>query len=281
MNELERRLLQRRQANPFETFLVTIILLACTGQMAWYFRKLEVKSDGKSIVQNSEASWPLDRPPAQFIEQSEQLRDLLYMLLKTRGIPGSNTTKGKGCSNDFSKFRDRNKKRKGNEEASLHRLKGKNVDNRSMRDEARNMVVNESSDKFYSTSSSSASNAKFFANKDDNVTNIIASHDRVVSSPTEIGEDHLHKEIQTRWYVAVRDVILNDDDNDDDNNDNDFVTQDTHMEVTKTATAAEKLEADEKDVGLLGRGRGRDPFDPNNPRSWELKYTRALLRLGI
>ncbi|KAF2272559.1 uncharacterized protein EI97DRAFT_470274 [Westerdykella ornata] len=41
MNDLERRLLQRQQANPFETFLVAVILLACAERMCWLFRAWE------------------------------------------------------------------------------------------------------------------------------------------------------------------------------------------------------------------------------------------------
>ncbi|KAF2145816.1 uncharacterized protein K452DRAFT_295379 [Aplosporella prunicola CBS 121167] len=41
MNDLERRLLQRQQANPFETFLVSMILLACVERMCWLFKTWE------------------------------------------------------------------------------------------------------------------------------------------------------------------------------------------------------------------------------------------------
>ena len=44
MNDLERRLLQRQQANPFETFLVAVMLLACVERMCWLFRSWEVPS---------------------------------------------------------------------------------------------------------------------------------------------------------------------------------------------------------------------------------------------
>lgn len=275
MNELERRLLQRRQASPFETFLVTIILLACTGQMAWYFRKLERKSDFKGFTPNTEAGWPLDNPSSNYIEQSEQLRDLLYMLLKTRGIP-SNSKKGKGCSNDSSKSRDRNKKRKANKEASQHALEGKSTDNELMKDDCRDMLVNESNDKLRSMSASSSSTANFFVNEDDNAT-ITNNPDQVMSSPTEDNANHaLHMEIQDRWYAAVRDVILNDVENDDDNDNDDSDTQDSLME-TDTTEAAKKLEKGQRKAGVIER----DAFDPSNAQSWELKYTRALLQLGL
>lgn len=41
MNELERRLLQRQQAKPFETFLVAVILLACVERMCWFYKTWE------------------------------------------------------------------------------------------------------------------------------------------------------------------------------------------------------------------------------------------------
>lgn len=41
MNELERRLLQRQQAHPFETFLISIILLSCVQRMCVLYKKLE------------------------------------------------------------------------------------------------------------------------------------------------------------------------------------------------------------------------------------------------
>ncbi|KAH7130763.1 hypothetical protein B0J11DRAFT_549003 [Dendryphion nanum] len=55
MNDLERRLLQRQQANPFETFLVAVILLACVERMCWLFRKWEDATPSPPApTQNSE-----------------------------------------------------------------------------------------------------------------------------------------------------------------------------------------------------------------------------------
>jgi len=45
MNELERRLLQRQQANPFDTFLVSVILLACVERMCWLFQTYEADTN--------------------------------------------------------------------------------------------------------------------------------------------------------------------------------------------------------------------------------------------
>ncbi|KAF2019088.1 hypothetical protein BU24DRAFT_340960 [Aaosphaeria arxii CBS 175.79] len=50
MNDLERRLLQRQQGNPFETFLVAVILLSCVERMCWLFRTWE--GTPSSLAQN-------------------------------------------------------------------------------------------------------------------------------------------------------------------------------------------------------------------------------------
>jgi hypothetical protein len=122
MNDLERRLLQRQQANPFETFLVAVILLACVERMCWLFRTWEVQSsdttvgadesfkqpsaldtDLASALQATTSQpapvqdflhqssrnprWPLDKSPASFSQQGEKFSDILNMLLKMRGVP--------------------------------------------------------------------------------------------------------------------------------------------------------------------------------------------------
>ncbi|KAF2706689.1 hypothetical protein K504DRAFT_470750 [Pleomassaria siparia CBS 279.74] len=121
MNDLERRLLQRQQANPFETFLVAVILLACVERMCWLFRTWEDQtpimttqnhedpsiftdfsqrtSDG-DIAQALQAGppaeapqpvrnprWPFDKQPAFYSQQGERFSDILLMLLKMRGVP--------------------------------------------------------------------------------------------------------------------------------------------------------------------------------------------------
>ncbi|KAF7676773.1 hypothetical protein GT037_004985 [Alternaria burnsii] len=125
MNDLERRLLQRQQANPFETFLVAVILLACVERMCWLFRSWDLpsttssapKADGDAFkqpapVDNDIATalqstsspsaptldisshqaprnprWPLDKSPSTFSQQGEKFSDILNMLLKMRGVP--------------------------------------------------------------------------------------------------------------------------------------------------------------------------------------------------
>jgi hypothetical protein len=106
MNDLERRLLQRQQANPFETFLVAVILLTCVERMCWLFRTWEPSSsttaDESSIqaaddilqpssppapIQDRDPRWPLDKSPMSFSQQGEKFSDILNMLLKMRGVP--------------------------------------------------------------------------------------------------------------------------------------------------------------------------------------------------
>jgi hypothetical protein len=121
MNDLERRLLQRQQANPFETFLVAVILLACVERMCWLFRTWEVTTpatgtntemsqqvpsteddlaaalqadpspsatvQGTSQMPARHPRWPLDKTPAAFSQQGERFSDILNMLLKMRGVP--------------------------------------------------------------------------------------------------------------------------------------------------------------------------------------------------
>lgn len=127
MNDLERRLLQRQQANPFETFLVAVILLACVERMCWLFRSWEAPSttptresgndsckqtstahtdlvsalDSTTVTSSSPPApaqdllnqpyrnprWPLDKSPSTFSQQGEKFSDILNMLLKMRGVP--------------------------------------------------------------------------------------------------------------------------------------------------------------------------------------------------
>lgn len=118
MNDLERRLLQRQQANPFETFLVAVVLLACVERMCWLFRTWEDQSstvtlpaaetapsqsqpttdgDIAQALQSAPASdvpqpsrnpkWPFDKHPAYYSQQGERFSDILLMLLKMRGVP--------------------------------------------------------------------------------------------------------------------------------------------------------------------------------------------------
>jgi hypothetical protein len=122
MNDLERRLLQRQQANPFETFLVAVILLACVERMCWLFRTWEAQpptstdepSKQQPTAEDELASalqpssppasvqsppprnprWPLDKPPSTFHTQGEKFSDILNMLLKMRGVPPKPSPRG-------------------------------------------------------------------------------------------------------------------------------------------------------------------------------------------
>ncbi|KAG9186704.1 hypothetical protein G6011_09812 [Alternaria panax] len=127
MNDLERRLLQRQQANPFETFLVAVILLACVERMCWLFRSWDQPSTNPTAAEGAEDAfkqppagdndlvtalqstsspsaptidlpapqlsparnprWPLDKSPSLFSQQGEKFSDILNMLLKMRGVP--------------------------------------------------------------------------------------------------------------------------------------------------------------------------------------------------
>lgn len=119
MNDLERRLLQRQQASPFETFLVAVILLVCVERMCWHFRTWESdnsisnndpQSSGGPLPQphsddnlaqalqsapltddmqgsSRNPKWPLDRYPSYYSQQGERFSDILLMLLKMRSVP--------------------------------------------------------------------------------------------------------------------------------------------------------------------------------------------------
>ena len=117
MNDLERRLLQRQQASPFETFLVAVILLSCVERMCWLFHTWE-SDNSNTDPQSSEGplppsqsddniaqalqsapladnttnssrnpKWPLDKHPLHYSQQGERFSDILLMLLKMRSVP--------------------------------------------------------------------------------------------------------------------------------------------------------------------------------------------------
>ncbi|KAF2089213.1 hypothetical protein K490DRAFT_19004, partial [Saccharata proteae CBS 121410] len=129
MNDLERRLVQRQQANPFETFLVAIILLSCVERMCWLFRSWDCHQQQQQQQQQqtterehspsngdnngaqysqpqqeaqhrppppppnqpSPTRWPLDKPPSYYWHQGERFSDILHMLLKMRQVPPKTT----------------------------------------------------------------------------------------------------------------------------------------------------------------------------------------------
>ena len=130
MNELERRLLQRQQANPFETFIVAVLLLSCTERMCWLFKTWEISEtdqlfSNEPISANGQTSnpladsvhpstptgapgsptlplghpplppsarWPLDKPPHHYYQKGERFSDIVQMLLRMRGVPPKTNT---------------------------------------------------------------------------------------------------------------------------------------------------------------------------------------------
>jgi hypothetical protein len=95
MIELEKSLIQRKQADNFETFIGTILLLRCVEQMCHLYKGLDVPT--KDEVPTSDRtyqspykppppSWPLDKPPHYFWQQGERFSDLLCNMLKLRKV---------------------------------------------------------------------------------------------------------------------------------------------------------------------------------------------------
>ncbi|KAK5164966.1 uncharacterized protein LTR77_009631 [Saxophila tyrrhenica] len=118
MNELERRLLQRQQANQFATFISSLILLNCVERMTGLYRSYDTselakadmarhettagaaneeepsdavtdstKSDNGPELSEKSTSWPLDTPPSALWPQGLRFADLLTMLLRIRALP--------------------------------------------------------------------------------------------------------------------------------------------------------------------------------------------------
>lgn len=110
MNELERRLLQRLQADPFATYISSVLLLSCVERMTGLFRSFDasetkavlgapngehlsqlptnamVSAERNAIVDTSD-SWPLETPTSTLWSQGPRFADLLTMLLRIRGLP--------------------------------------------------------------------------------------------------------------------------------------------------------------------------------------------------
>jgi hypothetical protein len=95
MIELEKSLIQRKQADNFETFIGTILLLRCVEQMCHLYKSLDVQGndeipDSSNIYQSPykppPPSWPLDKPPHYFWQQGERFSDLLCNMLKLRKV---------------------------------------------------------------------------------------------------------------------------------------------------------------------------------------------------
>jgi hypothetical protein len=95
MIELEKSLIQRKQADNFETFIGTILLLRCVEQMCHLYNGLDVQSTDETLTSNKNyqspykappPSWPLDKPPHYFWQQGERFSDLLCNMLKLRKV---------------------------------------------------------------------------------------------------------------------------------------------------------------------------------------------------
>ena len=95
MVELEKSLIQRKQADNFETLIATIVLLRCLEQVCYLYRGLDAvvepqkpSQDGIPIenVLPEAKKWPLDNPPSYYWQQGERFSDLLCSMLKLRKV---------------------------------------------------------------------------------------------------------------------------------------------------------------------------------------------------
>lgn len=91
MAEIEKALIQRKQADNFETFIGTIVLLRCLEQICYLYKGLDHLVDPshprKGVLYGSGNQWPLDNPPSHFWQQGEQFSDLLCSMLRLRRVP--------------------------------------------------------------------------------------------------------------------------------------------------------------------------------------------------
>ena len=90
MAELEKSLIQRKQADNFETFVGTVILLRCLEMVAYMYKGYDHLVDPsvtsrKDTLYGAE-SWPLDNPPSHYWEQGERFSDLLVSMLRLRRV---------------------------------------------------------------------------------------------------------------------------------------------------------------------------------------------------
>lgn len=90
LNELERRLLQRKQVSRFVTFVSSILLLNCIERMTGLYRSFDpdqTSNPDSNSAQLRPSHWPLDEPPRKLWLQGERFADLLIMLLRMRALP--------------------------------------------------------------------------------------------------------------------------------------------------------------------------------------------------
>jgi hypothetical protein len=96
MVELEKSLIQRKQADNFETFIGTILLLRCVEKMCYLYKsfdsllKLPISENPNPSAlpnPNRTPQWPLEKPPHYFWPQGERFSDLLASMLRLRKVP--------------------------------------------------------------------------------------------------------------------------------------------------------------------------------------------------
>lgn len=85
--DLERHLMTRHK-DIFETFLVTVITLNCIEKSAWLFKSWEQS--------NFKGRWPLDKSPAEYATQGENLTGMLNDLERIRGVVPKTRTEHNG-----------------------------------------------------------------------------------------------------------------------------------------------------------------------------------------
>ena len=90
MTELEKSLIQRKQADNFETFVGTVILLRCLEKVAYVYKGFDHLVDPlvgarRDVLYGAE-SWPLENPPSHYWQQGERFSDLLVSMLRLRRV---------------------------------------------------------------------------------------------------------------------------------------------------------------------------------------------------
>ena len=78
IRDLERRLMEKPQNNHFRTFIATVILMNCVERMSWQYARW---------TKLTEASWPLEKRPAEYAKEGDSFASVLEGLLELRSIP--------------------------------------------------------------------------------------------------------------------------------------------------------------------------------------------------
>jgi hypothetical protein len=90
MTELEKSLIQRKQADNFETFLGTVILLRSLELVGYMYKGWDHLVDpsigGRKDGLYGVESWPLENSPGFYWQQGEQFSDLLVSMLRLRKV---------------------------------------------------------------------------------------------------------------------------------------------------------------------------------------------------